>query len=228
MRGVMWSIKPKRKEVTMNRLYENERSLAILLVALALVGGTMISPLPVAANDLNVHPASCVAPFVDQAIPMRWHENFLMNPANNVPTWVICPLNFDNDVLIAVGASCYIAAYGTNMPGAEATFPQCYFSVHSGVNQQLGDYASGTPVLLTFRLATVVYTGFAVDVGVFWTAETVIFPAGIVEALASVPGSENMLYASIFCRLPAGYAITGITVTDERTVDDLAASKTTD
>lgn len=57
----------------------------------------LTGPGPVVADDINTAPTACVAPFLNQAFPMRWHENYLMNPLSGTRTWVICPLIHDND-----------------------------------------------------------------------------------------------------------------------------------
>jgi hypothetical protein len=65
-------------------------------MALALLSG-IYPGAPALADDTNISPSACEAPFLSQAERMRWHESYLMNPTTSVGTWVVCPINFDND-----------------------------------------------------------------------------------------------------------------------------------
>ncbi len=191
----------------MKRLNISLGSRIIQLALGAFAASIVLLPLPGAANDLNVHPASCVAPFLNQAFPMRWHENYLMNPANNRPTWVICPLNFDNDTSpITVGTSFIVEVIGRDMPGAEDTLPQCYFTLHSAFNLLLNPYADGASLIATDPLTT---ETLVIEDATLWVA------GGSGQRPRPATGNENFELVSVFCRLPAGYAISGIVLSDD-------------
>ena len=169
-------------------------------VAAALLAGSVaFSPsLPVHADDVNIHPSSCQAPYLDQAFPMRWHENYLMNPTSGVDTWVICPITFDNDDWTA-GQSLDLKIVGGVMSGASGSNPSCYFSVHDARNLNQPPFVSGPATTFTTAFSGITKSGS------LWETATLTIP---YDWIASALGtSKNDWGASIFCLLPVGHGI---------------------
>lgn len=127
----------------------NYKTLGTALVPCALAAASAAAPMNTMAGYVNMtHPTECVAPFLYQAGPMRWHENFVMNPPENIATWVICPISVDDSVaydpnLDVSAYELYVAVIHGRADGASSETPQCYFSIHSGLNQKLDGYANG-------------------------------------------------------------------------------------
>lgn len=158
------------------------------------------------SNDLNVAPSTCRAPYVDQAGPMRWHEHYLMNPSSNRDTWVICPLIFDNDILIAPGT--YAARVrGSFMTDASDEPPTCFFTANHIRNTTQEPYRSGNNRTYTIHLPTAMGTG-----GEGWYARAEFFFENIGAAIGVGP---NDVYFSVFCKLTSGYSISGINILDD-------------
>lgn len=170
-----------------------------------LASAALDSP-PSVANDIVMHPAGCQAPFLSQAGPMRWHENYLMNPATNISTFVICPLTFDPDVVaFPAGVSTYVRVDGAIQAGAAFQAPQCFFTSASRENLFLDPYIDVPGGDRTF-IQLLPTTSTAPR----WFAETFVSNDAITAATgAGFPGFRN---AAVFCQLPPGYAISTIRV----------------
>jgi hypothetical protein len=111
-------------------------------MALALLSG-IYPGAPALADDTNISPSACEAPFLSQAERMRWHESYLMNPTSSVATWVVCPVTFDNDEL-ASGSTLTMRIQGTYMSGA-ASWPTCSFHATDAWNRYQAPYSTATP-----------------------------------------------------------------------------------
>ncbi len=168
-------------------------------VAMLMALAASMLPAPSAADDLNIPAAACQAPYLDQAFPMRWHENYLMNPSWNRETWVICPMPFDND---ALPVAFVVAAIGSYMNDASPTAPACFVSVTASYNTTQPPFRSGN----NYKYTQAMPTAFVPDEPL-WVAETVI-DANVV---ASVIGPDPDFWVStVFCKLPSGYSITSL------------------
>lgn len=177
----------------------------VLISALMVTGSTIPFTANVQANDLNIPGASCVAPYLNQAFPMRWHENYLMNPADNIDTWVICPLELDNDT---IPAAFVVSVVGARMAGAGSILPSCYVSIYNAANLQRPPFISG-PGNNTFTLAL---TSSLVTPNVpLWISGLGVnlYSAGNVIAY------PDLIAATVFCKLPSGYSISTIIVTND-------------
>ena len=118
------------------------RLLSTLLPAtLLVIAGISTIPAAKAAEWYSVPPSACVAPFLYQAFPMRWHEAYLMNPADNIPTYVICPVTTNAAELAGANYSAQI--YGAKMSGASSDTPQCFFGVTDQYNLSQPPYITG-------------------------------------------------------------------------------------
>jgi hypothetical protein len=133
-----------------SQLSQAKSKVVRLSVALtsAIVLSGLFSPQSI-ANDVQVAPANCVAPYLDQAFPMRWHENYLMNPTSNIATWVICPMDLDVDVL-PVGFVAFVT--GGIMSGASGELPSCFFTVNSAVNLLQPPFIPGPAAIYTLSM----------------------------------------------------------------------------
>ena len=174
---------------------------AALLAALLLPGASALRP--ALADDVNLAPASCQAPFLYQATGLRWHENYLMNPVWNVPTWVVCPMPFDNDGL---PTSFLVAVTGSYMDGASTELPTCFFTVNSAANTSQEPYRGGNELRLTWALDLRVAGGSPL-----WEARAGISWGSIISAL----GDDDLWAASFFCKLPVGYSISQLRLTND-------------
>jgi hypothetical protein len=166
----------------------------------------IIAALPIgsaSANDVNLAPASCQAPFLYQATGLRWHENYLMNPTWNVPTWVVCPMPFNNDEL---PTSFVVAVTGSYMSGASNDGPACFFTVNAATNTSQEPYRSGNGRKLTWPMDLRFAAG-----NELWEATARISWGTIVSAL----GDDDLWAASFFCRLPLGYSISQLRLTND-------------
>ena len=180
---------------------------ALALMASAYLGIAGVVAPPVLANDINVHPAACQAPFLNQAGPMRWHEYFLMNPANNVPTWVICPMTYDDDVVnFNNGGTFSVSLRGGKMDGASGGLPTCEFKVHSRDNLRQGVYIDRSPNR-TFAQGLTSTTN-----GATWSASGTITRTDVSDDVGT--GNQRYWGVSVVCLLQPGYSISWINMTD--------------
>ncbi len=168
-------------------------ALAAVGLAMTLCGGAAT------ADDVNVHPASCQAPFLDQAFPMRWHEYFIMNPTSGVDTWVICPVTFDNDEYSS-GDSFDINARGGVMSGASGDIPTCIFSVNDEENLDQPGFVSGTRRVYEQALSVT-------RSGSGWNGSTTVDYDDIATA---VVGNKNGWAMAVRCKLPIGHGVSQI------------------
>jgi hypothetical protein len=162
----------------------------------------------VMANDVTVPPAMCVAPFLDQAFPMRWHEHYLMNPPSGTTTYVICPLTYDNDVVTWNPEVNLVRVTGGFSPSANlADAPNCFFTVADRTNLSQVPYINGTGRTYQIGLATAINSPIAQT----WQAQASNIPR---TDIASATGSNNVndWSATVFCRLPPGYGISNVFV----------------
>ena len=178
-------------------LYKAGLRRSVLVTSLIALLLGVVTTERVSANDLNIQPATCVAPFLNQAFPMRWTEHFLMNPSDGVETWVVCPVNFDNDVVDLDGT---FIVTGAVMSGASASAPVCYFTAYDRRNQKQLPYITGTD--RTYGAVIPV-----TKTGTSWSATLNVDRAGIV---ASIGGNANNWGAAVFCRLPVGHSVSQI------------------
>lgn len=170
-----------------------------LALATALTG-----PAPVVADDINTAPAACVAPFLNQAFPMRWHENFLMNPLSGTRTWVICPLTYDNDV-VDFDPNFSVAITGGITPGANTgDRPVCYMTVNDRRNLFQPPYIFGQQRRYVGGLNTLINS----PVSGAWQANGSVTIAALSSSIGI--GNRNDWSASVFCRLPPGYSVSQI------------------
>ena len=170
-----------------------------VMAGVAFAAAAVLHPAQVSADDVNVHPASCQAPFLDQAFPMRWHEYFVMNPTTGVNTWVICPVPFDNDDLTA-GSTYTLRAEGGVMPGASTRIPVCIFSVHEASNLAQPGFINGNRLVFEANLA-VTKTGGS------WTGSGTAAFDNIANAIGP---NTNEWGAAVRCLLPVGHSVSQI------------------
>lgn len=169
-----------------------------------LLAGTTIGP-RADASDINVHPSNCVAPLLNQAFPMRWHEWYLMNPASNQATFVLCPMPYDGEVVPIVGQVAVIT--GSRMSGASNEPPLCFFTVVDRLNADLGEFGNlGNKRAFTVAMQTQ-------EAFPLWAA---VSPQISAAALASagVSGNPKDWSVATFCNMSPGFAITQILLQD--------------
>jgi len=165
----------------------------------------LLATSPTIANDINMHPAGCQAPFLDQAFPMRWHEFYLMNPATNQSTWVICPTTWDEDVVAwTAGSNSNVRIQGAVQTGASSDVPLCFFGAVERSNLELPPYISIPGAKKTF-LQVLSTTKSAPN----WNATTNVSHNDIRAALGNTPQNWAV---SLFCKLPAGHAISYLAI----------------
>ncbi len=181
------------------------RALFMTIPVVALLSmGTMASP-SAYANDINVHPANCVAPLLNQAFPMRWHEWYLMNPASNQATFVLCPMPYDGEVVPVVGQVAVIT--GSRMSGASNEPPLCFFTVVDRLNADLGEFGNlGNRRAFTVAMQTQ-------EAFPLWAAQSPQITAGAL-ASAGVSGNPKDWSVATFCNISPGFAITQILLQD--------------
>jgi hypothetical protein len=171
-----------------------------------------VVPMTANAAAVSVHPASCVAPFLFQAEKIRWHEHFVLNPSTNQQTWVVCPINVDTD--FDGESTTYVGASLVRTKGADTTPAQCFFTAHNAINQNLGEFNDGPDYTYTIPLSNIGVTGSVV------AAYGSFSPGDIYEdwgpAAADYPPSF-----SIYCRLPSGWGVNTVVMTDEFSPLDL-------
>jgi hypothetical protein len=192
-------------------MYEPNRAMSIpqRLRATALVGlitvVALVAAVPKAsANDINMAPAGCQATFLDQAFPMRWHEFYLLNPASNRTTWVICPTTWDEDVVSwLAGNSTNVQIHGAIQPGASFQTPLCFFGAADRDNLELDPYINipGGKRNFIQLLGTTLSQPR-------WSATARVDHDSVRQALQS--NSAERWGVSLFCQLPPGYAISNI------------------
>jgi hypothetical protein len=186
-----------------SQLSQAKNNVVRLSVALtsAIVLSGLFSPQSI-ANDVQVAPANCVAPYLDQAFPMRWHENYLMNPTSNIATWVICPMDLDVDVL-PVGFVAFVT--GGIMSGASGELPSCFFTVNSAVNLLQPPFIPGPAAIYTLSMQV-----DTLDTYPIWTAGIGVNALDVYAFLLD----PEFWSASIFCKLPPGYGISQLVISD--------------
>jgi hypothetical protein len=185
-------------EVVMKR----ELYLMMLATTLIVLFGAS-TPLPVQAQQAYLtHPSSCVAPFLYQAEGMRWHEQFLLNPSDGVPTWAVCPINMYFREFIIPEGMWSVQVYLQHTLDASPTEPACYFTVHSVINQKWGDFINGTRHAYTVALQnSTTPSGITI-------AQRLVTPENIVTALG--PGADQYpFHAAVFCALDPGWGLNG-------------------
>ncbi len=171
--------------------------LPTLAAVVTLSIGVLFPGTPVRA-DVNVSGLSCQAPFLNQAQRLRWHEHYLLNPIDSQPTWVVCAIPHETDILPQTFG---VWASGVKMGGV-TTFPTCVFNVVSLFNENIPGvvdrpgrnwkFVAGMPELASstqlwgFRIVT--------------TRQAVINAVGDNTAIANYTFSVN-------CLLPPGYAL---------------------
>lgn len=176
-----------------------------MLVSLAIGSALIASPTTSLANDVIAPAAICHATFLDQAMPMRWHEHYVMNPSTNVSTWVICPVTYDNDIVLAVDRF-NVAVVGSYMSGASSTLPTCFVTVYSLFNTSQDPYRTGNELKYTRYLPI---TRSGPDV---WVAEAPLYYTDIASVVGTDP---NLWVSNAYCELPSGYSISGIVGSDD-------------
>jgi hypothetical protein len=153
-----------------------------------------LTPSVALANNVTAAASTCVAPYLDQAVPMRWHENYLMNPSSNVATWVICPMTFTADELTPVFKA---MATGAIMDDASIELPSCFFTINTAGNLMQPPFITDNADVYTRSMDTE-------DSAPSWRAVVEVSTQDIVEAISPDPG---VWAVSIFCRLPPGHSI---------------------
>jgi len=153
------------------------------------------------ASNIIMHPAGCQAPFLSQAGPMRWHEHYLMNPASNISTFVICPLTFDDDlVTFTAGFGSFIDIAGAIQNGAASQSPVCFFAAAASDNLNLDPYITMGGGGRTFIQPLSTSLSFPL-----WESVGTVSHDAIIAAT----GTPNPVYwnVALFCQLPPGYAL---------------------
>jgi len=181
----------------------NKVRLSVALTSAIVLSGLFASQS--IANDVQVAAANCVAPYLDQAFPMRKHENYLMNPVGNVPTWVICPMDLDADGIPAT-FSTFLA--GGIMAGASGELPTCFFTVNSAANLLQPPFIYGTAAKYQLSMPVAKHTTIP---GLWYGSAPVVSANDIASAL----GIDRKYWAAtIFCKLPPGYSISQLSITN--------------
>lgn len=174
-----------------------QKSSAVVLRAALIFGVLGASWGSAFANDVNVAPSACQAPFLDQAFGLRWHESYLMNPASNVDTWVVCPVPIDNDTVPNEFA---IGVIGSHMAGASTELPSCFFMVTSAINTTQPPFRDGNNQRYSLALDT---SNLNADL---WGAAIDVVKSDVEGAV----GSPNLWATTVFCKLPHGYSISQV------------------
>ena len=173
----------------------------------ALLAGGMATTYSAYADDMVVHPSSCVAPFLSQAGPMRWHEFFVMNPDTNIATYLICPINFDPDTsTLGSGGSFTVQVFGGRMDSAGSGLPTCEVKVHRNTNLRLGIYLNRPPDY-TYKEGMPVSNS-----GSLWRASLSVNRTDIENKLDTTSQYEWALAA--VCLLPPGYGVSQVRMRD--------------
>lgn len=177
------------------------RNLLALSSALLVLTGMFNMPAARASDNYRLAPSNCVAPFLDQAFRMRWHESYLMNPADSIATWVICPIETHPQNL--TGSNYYVYLQGAKMSGASSDSPQCFFAATDQANLSQPPYldvVGGKRKYITALNTT--------SSGTLWYAYPLssITASGISTEIggSTSPYSQAM---TVFCALPPGYGI---------------------
>lgn len=179
-----------------------QKARMVLSIAAAVLAGATVANLA-KANDINVAPSACQAPFLDQARPMRWHEWYIMNPVDNTTTWVICPLTFDEDVVNwPAGNTSSVNIHGASQTGASGS-PLCFLAAADRENLDLDPYVAvpGGARNYLQNLSTNVSPPR-------WTASGSVSHDAIRSSLNS--NSAQNWGMTVLCRLPAGFGISNI------------------
>jgi len=181
-----------------------ERFKMTALAGLAALLSSLFAGPQAVANDINMHPAGCQAPFLAQAYPMRWNEFYLMNPASNRATWVVCPTTWDQDVISwPAGGFTSVRIDGAVESGASADAPLCFFAAADRDNLNLQPYINipGGKKNFVQNLATN-------KTPPRWFAQGAINHDALRAALG---GTSSVRWGvSLFCLLPPGHAISTI------------------
>jgi hypothetical protein len=177
------------------------------LAAGILAIGASLGAVSTQANDINIHPAACQAPFLDQARPMRWHEHYIFNPlSNSLATFVICPATYDNDVVnFPSGGSSFVRVDGATQNGAPSQAPACFFAAADRENLDLDPYVNTPGGARTFIQPLGTSLTFP-----RWFSQASISHDGIAAALGS--SDPTFWNVAIFCQLPLGYGISNLVI----------------
>ena len=172
-----------------------------LLVVLVGMSGM---PTAKAAEYYNAPPSSCVAPFLDQAFRMRWHESYLMNPSDSMLTWVICPIEATPQNL--TGSNYYVYIQGAKMDGASSDSPRCFLAITDRQNLSQPPYLD--VVGGKRKYITALNTNLS---GTLWTAYP--FSSITTSQVSNDIGGSTSPYTqavTVFCSLPPGYSISQV------------------
>jgi hypothetical protein len=138
---------------------------------------------------------------------MRWHEHFIMNPSNNVATYVICPMNFDPSVVtLNSGGSFSVQVIGGRMDDAGTALPTCVFKVHRNTNLKQGIYIDRAPTQIYSEGMT------SNSSGSLWAASVGVVRTDVSDDLETTSQYEWAL--STVCLLPPGYGISQVRLLD--------------
>ncbi len=182
-------------------------SLTAVLSASTFLASGLIPSHSAHAGSIVVHPAACRATFLDQAFPMRWHEYFLMNPDSNVPTYIICPMTFDPDVVtLSNGGTFGVTVFGGIMSAASPGLPTCEFKVHNRDNLKQGIYIDRAPNH-TYSEGLASQTN-----GTLWAAAANINRTDVSDDVGST--SQYFWALSVVCLMPPGYSVSQILLQD--------------
>jgi hypothetical protein len=172
-----------------------------LLVALVGMSGM---PAAKAAEYYNAPPSNCVAPFLDQAFRMRWHESYLMNPADSIPTWVICPIETSPQNL--TDSNYYAFVQGAKMDGASSDSPRCFLAITDRQNLSQPPYLD----VVGAKRKYIVALNTALS-GTIWSASP--FSSITASQVSTDIGGSTSPYTQVvtlFCALPPGYSISQV------------------
>jgi len=172
-------------------------ALTTLAAALMLTAGSFL-PTAAPLADVNVSGLACQAPFLDQAQRLRWHEHYLLNPINSQPTWVVCPIPHETDIL---GATFGVWASGVKMAGVTA-FPICVFNVVSLFNENIPGVVDRPGRNWKFVAAMPELASSTQ----LWGFQIITTRAAVVAAVGDGTNIGNYTF-SVNCLLPPGYAL---------------------
>jgi hypothetical protein len=135
---------------------------------------------------------------------MRWHESYLMNPADSVLTWVICPIQTTPQTL--TGNNYYVDIQGAKMSGASTDSPRCFLAITDQKNLSQPPYLNVTGG--SRKYVTALNTNPSGD---YWNA----YPLSSItttQVSNDIGGSTSPYSQSvtIFCSLPPGYSLSKV------------------
>ncbi|MCG6984525.1 MAG: hypothetical protein LJE61_04865 [Thiocapsa sp.] len=153
---------------------------------------------PAAQADVNVPALECVAPFLNQAFPMRWHEHYLLNPLGNQATWVVCPLSFEHTALPQRFA---VAVFGVKQPGT-TQFHRCVVNFIDLFNEDI-------PGVSDNPAQNLIASGLMANPnqpGQRWVSVINATIPGVTNAIGGGCGPACWTI-SVNCLLPPGFAV---------------------